>query len=532
LMTLRCDVMRSNSNDSLEMPKRKITNYVYYMNYKLNNYSNTTTNLDLESYFQICDRTWSAMTEEEKKQWKIKLQANRHFEIHQQLFAFLHNLQLEKRNVHRPVPFQQVFQSYEVTDANQMESLRRQQSFLFLNLLKLSMKNSMLQFSCAFISVSFSGRAAITSKYLEIQLLKFTLEQGVTEVVGNSYFTKGWSLPSNVKEILNETSYLFCEGTKFSAVIEVMKFIWMNEKRLGVPPKVLFIEDFLNTFRLCNEHKYNEDMILPPLMNYRPMQLKLDISCSYHKMQYMTGFPCALKEAFIALENVFREIQNMQPNHFKIGKLLESLEQHGGKNTYPFRSQVAEENEVPLIRFDEEAHEEPKTDQGKEEQTQTQFPRFKKPTQQCDDLAHTNFYKALFGEPKTDQGKEEQTQTQFPRFKKPTQQCDDLAHTNFYKALFGGTPEVPLNFPFDDEFIQVPNSFDDITPKQFYKELFEGTPEVPLNFPFDDEFIQVPNSFDDITPKQFYKELFEELKDPFGEEAEAEAGKENDLIIL
>ncbi|KRY84865.1 hypothetical protein T4D_3153 [Trichinella pseudospiralis] len=461
LMTLRCDVMRSNSNDSkqefrigLEMPKRKITNYVYYMNYKLNNYSNTTTNLDLESYFRICDRTWSAMTEEEKKQWKIKLQANRHFEIHQQLFAFLHNLQLEKRNVHRPVPFQQVFQPYEVTDANQMESLRRQQSFLFLNLLKLSMKNSMLQFSCAFISVSFSGRAAITSKYLEIQLLKFTLEQGVTEVVGDSYFTKEWSLPSNVKEILHETSYLFCEGTKFSAVIEVMKFIWMNEKRLGIPPKVLFIEDFLNTFRLCNEHKCNEDMILPPLMNYRPMQLKLDISCSYHKMQYMTGFPCALKEAFIALENVFREIQNMQPNHFKIGKLLESLEQHGGKNTYPFRSQVAEENEVPLIRFDEEAHEEPKTDQGKEEQTQTQFPRFKKPTQQCDDLAHTNFYKALFG----------------------------------------------------------------------------GTPEVPLNFPFDDEFIQVPNSFDDITPKQFYKELFEELKDPFGEEAEA--GKENDLIIL
>ncbi|KRZ07184.1 hypothetical protein T11_14470 [Trichinella zimbabwensis] len=511
MMTLRCDVMRSNSNDSkqefrsenfflqkmleiselflvvyftffcnrekcyfvgLEMPKRKITGYVFYMNWNLNNYSTTSTNTDFESFFRMCDRKWSAMSEEEKQQWKTRLRAEEHFEPHRQLFGFLHNLQCEKRYQRRHIPFPQIFQR-----------------------------------------------------------------------------VKGWSLPSNVEEILDECSYLVCEGTKYSAVVEVMKFIWANEQRLGIPPTLLLMEDFLNTFQLCNEHKNEEeDIILPPLMNCRPREVKLPVNCSYHTKQWTRDFPCALEEAFIALEEIFRKIQNVQPNHFKIGKLLESLEEYRDEHNYPFCSQfMQQDEELPLIEFDEDMHEGARW-------RETSVPIFGD-----DELTRKKFYEEIFEEPETDQRKEQQKETEFPFFDKHIRQYDELSSNNFYKALFEGTREVNTNIPFDGVYIKL---FDDITPKNFYEEIFEGaqwtetsvpifgddevTPkkfyeeifeepttngwkeQQPIEgiFPFFDKLIQ---QYDELSSNNFYKALFEEpAQDPSDEQAE----EENDLIVL
>ncbi|KRZ07185.1 hypothetical protein T11_14470 [Trichinella zimbabwensis] len=548
MMTLRCDVMRSNSNDSkqefrsenfflqkmleiselflvvyftffcnrekcyfvgLEMPKRKITGYVFYMNWNLNNYSTTSTNTDFESFFRMCDRKWSAMSEEEKQQWKTRLRAEEHFEPHRQLFGFLHNLQCEKRYQRRHIPFPQIFQRFENLNASQMERIRRHESSLFLNLLKFSMKQSKLQFSCAFIGVSFSGRTLVTSKFLEIQLLKFTLELGLTEVVGDNFRTQGWSLPSNVEEILDECSYLVCEGTKYSAVVEVMKFIWANEQRLGIPPTLLLMEDFLNTFQLCNEHKNEEeDIILPPLMNCRPREVKLPVNCSYHTKQWTRDFPCALEEAFIALEEIFRKIQNVQPNHFKIGKLLESLEEYRDEHNYPFCSQfMQQDEELPLIEFDEDMHEGARW-------RETSVPIFGD-----DELTRKKFYEEIF------EGTRE-VNTNIPFDGVYIKLFDDITPKNFYEEIFEGAQWTETSVPIFGD--------DEVTPKKFYEEIFEEPTtngwkeQQPIEgiFPFFDKLIQ---QYDELSSNNFYKALFEEpAQDPSDEQAE----EENDLIVL
>ncbi|KAL1229590.1 FACT complex subunit [Trichinella spiralis] len=308
------------------MPRRKVTGFLFYMNWNLTNYSATADRQELESFFRMCDRKWSVMSEQEKDEWKLKLQSNRNFEPHKLLYLFLHNVQCDKGQRTRHVPFEHMFPRFEYLDDPKFQSMRRHGSSLFLNSFKLSRRNLNLQLSYALIGVSFSGDTVVDSRFVEIDLLKFKLEFGIIKTAGVTIDTEEWSLPLDVKDILKESSYLVCEGLKYSAVAEVMRFIWAKDRRLGIPPQLLLMEDFINTVVLCNEQKNEEDIVLPPLMNCDAVEVQFPIGCSHHTFLSTVDFPCAKEESFIALKEIFRQIQNVQPTFFKSEKLLEILE--------------------------------------------------------------------------------------------------------------------------------------------------------------------------------------------------------------
>ncbi|KRX13392.1 hypothetical protein T07_1650, partial [Trichinella nelsoni] len=299
----------------LEMPRRKVTVYLFYMNWNLMNYSNNADRQELESFFRMCDRKWSAMSETEKDEWKLKLHSNGNFEPHKLLYVFLHNVQCEKGQKTRHVPFAHIFPRFENLDDPKFQSMRRRGSSLFLNSVKLSSRYSNLQLSYALIGVSFSGDTVINSRFVEVDLLKFSLEFGIIKTAGVTIDTDKWSLPLDVKDVLTESSYLVCEGLKYSAVAEVMRLIWAKDRRLGIPPQLLLMEDFINTIVLCNEKKNEEDIVLPPLMNCHAVEVEFPIGCSHHTLLSTEDFPCAKEESFIALKEIFRQIQNVQPKN-------------------------------------------------------------------------------------------------------------------------------------------------------------------------------------------------------------------------
>ncbi|KRY34544.1 hypothetical protein T01_3572 [Trichinella spiralis] len=308
------------------MPRRKVTGFLFYMNWNLTNYSATADRQELESFFRMCDQKWSVMSEQEKDEWKLKLQSNRNFQPHKLLYLLLHSVQCDKGQRTRHVPFEHMFPRFENLDDPKFQSMRRHASSLFLNSVKLSRRNLNLQLSYALIGVSFSGDTVVDSRFVEIDLLKFKLEFGIIKTAGVTIDTEEWSLPLDVKDILKESSYLVCEGLKYSAVAEVMRFIWAKDRRLGIPPQLLLMEDFINTVVLCNEQKNEEDIVLPPLMNCDAVEVQFPIGCSHHTFLSTVDFPCAKEESFIALKEIFRQIQNVQPTFFKSEKLLEILE--------------------------------------------------------------------------------------------------------------------------------------------------------------------------------------------------------------
>ncbi|KRZ81894.1 hypothetical protein T08_3578, partial [Trichinella sp. T8] len=166
------------------MPRRKVTGYMFYMNWNLMNYSTTASRQELESFFRTCDRKWSEMSEQEKHEWKLKVQSNGNFEPHELLYIFLHNVQRGKGQKTRHVPFDHIFQRFENLDEPKFQSMRRHGSSLFLNSVKLSRRNSNIQLSYTLIGVSFSGDTVIDSKFVEVDLLNFSLELGIIKTAG------------------------------------------------------------------------------------------------------------------------------------------------------------------------------------------------------------------------------------------------------------------------------------------------------------------------------------------------------------
>ncbi|KRY13925.1 hypothetical protein T12_2493 [Trichinella patagoniensis] len=336
----------------LEMPCRKVTGYLFYMNWNLMNYSTTASRQELESFFRTCDRKWSEMSEQEKHEWKLKVQSNGNFEPHKLLYPFLHNVQRGKGQKTRHVPFDHIFQRFENLDDPKFQSMRRHGSSLFLNSVKLSRRNSNLQLSYTLIGVSFSGDTVIDSKFVEVDLLNFSLELGIIKTAGVTIDIDKWSLPLDVKDILNETNYLVCEGLKYSAVAEVMRFIWAKDRSLGIPPQLLLMEDFINTVLLCSEQKNEEDIVLPPLMNCHAVEVQFPIGCSHHTLLSTVDFPCAKEESFIALKEIFRQIANAKPTFLKSDKLLEILEYQRKAQTQLHIESSHQEDDTAMNAFE------------------------------------------------------------------------------------------------------------------------------------------------------------------------------------
>ncbi|KRX77610.1 hypothetical protein T06_3177 [Trichinella sp. T6] len=336
----------------IEMPRRKVTGYVFYMNWNLMNYSTTASRQELESFFRTCDRKWSEMSEQEKHEWKLKVQSNGNFEPHKLLYIFLHNVQREKGQKTRHVPFDHIFQRFENLDDPKFQSMRRHGSSLFLNAVKLPRRNSNLQLSYTLIGVSFSGDTVIDSKFVEVDLLKFSLELGIIKTAGVTIDIDKWSLPLDVKDILNKTNYLVCEGLKYPAVAEVMRFIWAKDRSLGIPPQLLLMEDFINTVLLCSEQKNEEDIVLPPLMNCPAVEVQFPIGCSHHTLLSTVDFPCAKEESFIALKEIFRQIANAKPTFLKSEKLLEILEYQRKAQTQLHIESSHQEDDTAMNAFE------------------------------------------------------------------------------------------------------------------------------------------------------------------------------------
>ncbi|KRZ93563.1 hypothetical protein T08_12001 [Trichinella sp. T8] len=334
------------------MPRRKVTGYMFYMNWNLMNYSTTASRQELESFFRTCDRKWSEMSEQEKHEWKLKVQSNGNFEPHELLYIFLHNVQRGKGQKTRHVPFDHIFQRFENLDEPKFQSMRRHGSSLFLNSVKLSRRNSNIQLSYTLIGVSFSGDTVIDSKFVEVDLLNFSLELGIIKTAGVTIDIDKWSLPLDVKDILNETNYLVCEGLKYSAVAEVMRFIWAKDRSLGIPPQLLLMEDFINTVLLCSEQKNEEDIVLPPLMNCHAVEVQFPIGCSHHTLLSTVDFPCAKEESFIALKEIFRQIANAKPTFLKSEKLLEILEYQRKAQTQLHIESSHQEDDTAMNAFE------------------------------------------------------------------------------------------------------------------------------------------------------------------------------------
>ncbi|KRZ57029.1 hypothetical protein T02_15615 [Trichinella nativa] len=335
-----------------KMPRRKVTGYMFYMNWNLMNYSTTASRQELESFFRTCDRKWSEMSEQEKHEWKLKVQSNGNFEPHKLLYIFLHNVQRGKGQKTRHVPFDHIFQRFENLDDPKFQSMRRHVSSLFLNAVKLPRRNSNLQLSYTLIGVSFSGDTVIDSKFVEIDLLKFSLELGIIKTAGVTIDIDKWSLPLDVKDILNRTNYLVCEGLKYPAVAEVMRFIWAKDRSLGIPPQLLLMEDFINTVLLCSEQKNEEDIVLPPLMNCPAVEVQFPIGCSHHTLLSTVDFPCAKEESFIALKEIFRQIANAKPTFLKSEKLLEILEYQRKAQTQLHIESSHQEDDTAMNAFE------------------------------------------------------------------------------------------------------------------------------------------------------------------------------------
>ncbi|KRX46893.1 hypothetical protein T05_2571 [Trichinella murrelli] len=329
---------------NLEMPRRKVTGYMFYMNWNLMNYSTTASRQELESFFRTCDRKWSEMSEQEKHEWKLKVQSNGNFEPHELLYIFLHNVQRGKGQKTRHVPFDHIFQRFENLDDPKFQSMRRH--------VKLSRRNSNLQLSYTLIGVSFSGDTVIDSKFVEVDLLNFSLERGIIKTAGVTIDIDKWSLPLDVKDILNKTNYLVCEGLKYSAVAEVMRFIWAKDRSLGIPPQLLLMEDFINTVLLCSEQKNEEDIVLPPLMNCHAVEVQFPIGCSHHTLLSTVDFPCAKEESFIALKEIFRQIANAKPTFLKSEKLLEILEYQRKAQTQLHIESSHQEDDTAMNAFE------------------------------------------------------------------------------------------------------------------------------------------------------------------------------------
>ncbi|KRZ93476.1 hypothetical protein T08_13938 [Trichinella sp. T8] len=334
------------------MPRRKVTGYMFYMNWNLMNYSTTASRQELESFFRTCDRKWSEMSEQEKHEWKLKVQSNGNFEPHELLYIFLHSVQRGKGQKTRHVPFDHIFQRFENLDEPKFQSMRRHGSSLFLNSVKLSRRNSNIQLSYTLIGVSFSGDTVIDSKFVEVDLLNFSLELGIIKTAGVTIDIDKWSLPLDVKDILNETNYLVCEGLKYSAVAEVMRFIWAKDRSLGIPPQLLLMEDFINTVLLCSEQKNEEDIVLPPLMNCHAVEVQFPIGCSHHTLLSTVDFPCAKEESFIALKEIFRQIANAKPTFLKSEKLLEILEYQRKAQTQLHIESSHQEDDTAMNAFE------------------------------------------------------------------------------------------------------------------------------------------------------------------------------------
>ncbi|KRZ57028.1 hypothetical protein T02_15615 [Trichinella nativa] len=316
-----------------KMPRRKVTGYMFYMNWNLMNYSTTASRQELESFFRTCDRKWSEMSEQEKHEWKLKVQSNGNFEPHKLLYIFLHNVQRGKGQKTRHVPFDHIFQRFENLDDPKFQSMRRHVSSLFLNAVKLPRRNSNLQLSYTLIGVSFSGDTVIDSKFVEIDLLKFSLELGIIKTAGVTIDIDKWSLPLDVKDILNRTNYLVCEGLKYPAVAEVMRFIWAKDRSLGIPPQLLLMEDFINTVLLC-------------------IEVQFPIGCSHHTLLSTVDFPCAKEESFIALKEIFRQIANAKPTFLKSEKLLEILEYQRKAQTQLHIESSHQEDDTAMNAFE------------------------------------------------------------------------------------------------------------------------------------------------------------------------------------
>ncbi|KRY51670.1 hypothetical protein T03_16352 [Trichinella britovi] len=334
------------------MPRRKVTGYMFYMNWNLMNYSTTASRQELESFFRTCDRKWSEMSEQEKHEWKLKVQSNGNFEPHELLYIFLHNVQRGKGQKTRHVPFDHIFQRFENLDDPKFQSMRRHRSSLFLNSVKSSRRNSNIQLSYTLIGVSFSGDTVIDSKFVEVDLLNFSLELGIIKTAGVTIDIDKWSLPLDVKDILNKTNYLVCEGLKYSAVAEVMRFIWAKDRSLGIPPQLLLMEDFINTVLLCSEQKNEEDIVLPPLMNCHAVEVQFPIGCSHHTLLSTVDFPCAKEESFIALKEIFRQIANAKPTFLKSEKLLEILEYQRKAQTQLHIESSHQEDDTAMNAFE------------------------------------------------------------------------------------------------------------------------------------------------------------------------------------